>query len=255
MKVGLALGGGVARGLAHIGVLSVLERYRVPVDCVAGTSAGAIVGALFASGVPLSRIFEEAAKTRWRDLVRLAMHKEGLIKPAGLEKHLTELMSASEFTDLKIPFAAVATDVTTGEEVVLDSGNVAKAVLASSAIPGIFTPVRIGDRLLVDGGVVNNVPASVVRRMGADLVIAVDVNHHELARKEPTNIFHIIVNSIHIMQRANAQKELAYADLVIQPNLQGMGLMDLERCREFVGRGAVATASMIPKILERLGRL
>ncbi|MFC2046129.1 patatin-like phospholipase family protein [Chloroflexota bacterium] len=172
-RVGLALGGGAARGFAHLGVLRVLELAEVPVHCIAGTSVGSVVGALYAAGLDSERLLELALSFRWRQVARLAWPRHGLVSFSKLEGYLTRAIGDVTFSELEVPYAAIAADLATGEQVILTDGSVARAVHASCSIPGIVAPVDLGGRLLVDGGIVNNLPISAVRDLGADVVIAV----------------------------------------------------------------------------------
>jgi NTE family protein len=172
-RLGLALGGGGVRGLAHVGVLSVLEREGIAVDCIAGTSAGSLVGAVYAAGLGADPLLQLALGLRWRHLARPIWSRDGLVSFARLEDYVVEVLGDLDFADLSIPYAAVTADLDTGEAVVLRSGRLAPAVRASCSIPGIVTPVELGGRLLMDGGVVNNLPISVARDLGADVVLAV----------------------------------------------------------------------------------
>jgi len=179
LKFGLALGGGSARGLAHVGVIQVLEAYHIPIDIIAGTSIGSVVGSLYAAGASINQL-EEAAlsmkKSTTLFLIDLALPHSGLISGKRIEEMLSDLaLEDKTFDDLKIPFAAVATDVESGAEVILNQGKVIDAVRASISIPGIFTPVKYQDYYLVDGGVVDPVPVDVVQKMGADIIIAVSL--------------------------------------------------------------------------------
>jgi NTE family protein len=172
-RVGLALGGGGARGMAHVGVIRVLEREGIPIDCIAGTSAGSLVGAVYAAGIRGHRLLEMALQIRWRDIAQLVWPRQGFVSFAKMEAYLTGLLGDLTFADLDLPYAAVTADLATGEQVVLKEGRLAPAVRASCSVPGIVTPVEIDGRVLVDGGVANNLPISVVRDLGADVVIAV----------------------------------------------------------------------------------
>ena len=179
LKFGLALGGGSARGLAHVGVILALEAYNIPIDIIAGTSIGSVVGSLYAAGASIDQL-EEAAfsmkKSTTLFLIDLTLPHSGLISGKRIEEMLNDLaLEDKTFDDLKIPFAAVATDVESGAEVILNQGKVIDAVRASIAIPGIFTPVKYQDYYLVDGGVVDPVPVDVVQKMGADIIIAVSL--------------------------------------------------------------------------------
>ncbi len=164
-RVGLALGGGGARGMAHVGVIRVLEREGIPIDCIAGTSAGSLAGAAYAGGIRGHDLVELALRLRWRDIVRPVWPRQGFVSFARLEDFVAELLGDPEFADLEIPYAAMAADLATGEQVVLKEGRVAPAVQASCSVPGIATPVAIDGRLLADGGVVNNLPISAVRAL------------------------------------------------------------------------------------------
>ena len=177
-KIGLALGGGAARGLAHIGVLEVLQKEGIHIDMVAGTSAGAIVGALYAQGKDASQIKSLAQEFGSRKPVAFVdpyLHKSGFIRGKKIQDLLATYIGGIRFSDMRIPFACVATDIETGEEVVIDQGSVPEAVRASISIPGIFAVARWKGRYLVDGGVVNPVPVNVLKRMGASFIIAVNV--------------------------------------------------------------------------------
>src|SRR5215510_8581820 len=177
-RIGLALSGGAARGMAHVGVLRALIENNIGIDCVAGTSAGSIVAGSFASGMPLDDIENFGRSLRWRDIGRVTMSRLGVQSNERLEHYLRARMPVSKFEELPIPFAAVATDLKTGGAVVMrDRGDVPFAIRASCAIPGWYVPVMDEKgRQLVDGGLVAVVPSTVTRALGADIVIAVDVN-------------------------------------------------------------------------------
>ncbi len=248
-RIGLALGGGVVRGLAHIGVLEVVLELGITVECVAGTSSGAVIGGLYAAGVPLEEMVDIALRASWRDLAEISVRRDGLIGTRRLAAHLDSVIGGKTFDDLRIPFTAVATDIRTGEEVLLRHGRVSEAIRASCSIPGIFVPVNVGGRTLVDGGLCNNVPASVARAMGAAYVVAVDLNSRSLGGPAPKNVFQIILNAHDIMQRANAEAEVRRADLVIQPDLSGLSLVDFHAAREFISRGREAARAAFAGVL------
>lgn len=172
-RVGLALGGGGARGMAHVGVIRVLEREGIPIDCLAGTSAGALVGAVYAAGIRGHDLLQMAFRLRWRDIGRPVWPRQGFLSFERLESYLVQVLGDLTFAELDLPYAAVTADLATGQQVALKEGRLAPAVRASCSVPGLVTPVEIDGRLLVDGGVVNNLPISVVRDLGADVVIAV----------------------------------------------------------------------------------
>ena len=264
-KVGLALGSGAARGLAHIGVLNALEKAGIPIDVIAGTSIGVVVGSLYArllDAAYLKDYIQGMSVRQWARLVDPSVPRSGLIKGKQIKDIIKQLMGGDvEFSDLKIPFACVATDIVTGEEVVLRSGAVVDAVRASFSIPAIFTLVKLGGRYLVDGGVVNPVPVDLARQMGADFVIAVNVIHDiknepedvaAVSEKEP-NIFHIIMQSIYIAAYAMIKSTLAGADVVIEPQVRSIGYGEFYRARDAIALGELAAAETIPQIKEKLG--
>src|ERR1044072_9858057 len=177
-RLGLALSGGAARGIAHVGVLKVFAEHGLRVDCVPGTSAGALVGAALASGMPIEEIEKVGRTLRWRDMGRMTLSRLGVQSNAFLEEYVRERFPVSRFEELTVPFAAVATDLQTGARVVMrDEGDLRFAIRARCAIPGWYVPVTDSEgRQLVDGGLVANLPVSVVRTLGAEVVVAVDVN-------------------------------------------------------------------------------
>ncbi|NBB90007.1 MAG: patatin family protein, partial [Spirochaetes bacterium] len=173
-KVGLALGGGAARGIAHVGAIKVLEEHGIHIDYVAGTSAGSLIGALYCSGYTWEEIRDIVADVNWGNLVQPSLFSsKGLVNPSKLEKLLDKLISNKTFEELEIPLRVVSVDLLTGELYIFREGPVARAVRASSSIPGMFSPLEWNGMVLVDGGVKNNMPADIVRDMGADIVIAV----------------------------------------------------------------------------------
>lgn len=269
-KVGLALGGGGARGLAHIGVLDVLQKEGVPIDMIAGTSAGAAIGAIYAQGKDASLIKELAVGLDWKRLVSLvdfALPKTGFIGGRKITDLLEPIVGHDiRFSDLRIPLACVATDITTGEEVVINQGSVLEAVRASISIPVILTLVKWKGRYLVDGSLVDPVPVSVLRTMGADFIIAVNVipdmsdraHHVDKLDKQVTkdvkepNIFSVIIQSVYIGAYSLARSCLEDADIVIRPRVGHVGFGDLHRAQECILQGELAAQESIPEIKNRL---
>jgi NTE family protein len=266
-KIGLALSGGAARGLAHVGVLDVLQKEGIPIDMIAGTSAGAVMGAVYASGQDTGKMIEQALDTRWKRIPMIdpSFPKTGFIKGRKIKNLLSSFLGGNiKFSDLKIPFACVATDIDTGEEVVINSGSVPDALRASISIPGIFTIVKWEGRYLVDGGLSTPVPVNVVKHMGSDFVIAVNVNPHVSdrmgksnkiraeAHKEP-HIFQVIMQSIYITTYAVALHSLKAADVVIEPDLGHIGAGDFQKAQELVTLGQQAAREAIPEIKKKLG--
>lgn len=251
--LGLVLGGGGARGMAHIGVLKVLEEAGLRPDFVAGTSAGSLIGALHCCGCTWRRLHELARSTDWGDLVAITVPRMGLINTSKLARLVDRLTGGRSIEELPIPFRAVAVDITRGQEVVLDHGPVSRAVQASSAIPGIFEPVRWEGLLLVDGGLLANVPTHVARAMGANVVAAVDLAADRGKTRDPENILDVMLCSLSILIRAQAQRGTADADVAVQPDLAGFSFRDLSRLEEMIERGEAAMASALEP-LQRLLR-
>ncbi|MEP6635840.1 MAG: patatin-like phospholipase family protein, partial [Acidobacteriota bacterium] len=215
-RIGLALSGGAARGIAHVGVLRALVENEIPLDCIAGTSAGALVGGTMASGMPLDQIAEIARNLRWRDLGRMTMSRVGVQSNLRMEQYLRSRMPVTRFEDLPITFATVATELQSGDAVIMrDTGDVPFAIRASCAIPGWYVPVvDEKGRQLVDGGLVANVPSEVARSLGADIVIAVDVNAEGATFLGPSlSIISVLLQSMLLVQRTASMYQLQAADL------------------------------------------
>jgi NTE family protein len=269
-KIGLALSGGAARGLAHVGVLQVLREENIPIDMIAGTSSGAVMGAVYASGEDINKMIEHALDAGWKRLAPLidpSFPKTGFIKGRKITGLLSTYVGGNiKFSDLKIPLACVATDIDTGEEVVIKSGSVLEALRASISIPGIFTVVKREGRHLVDGGLTTPVPVNVVRQMGADFIIAVNVNPDISSRMGPTsqkrieahkepNIFQIMLQSIYITTNAVARHSLAEADIIIEPDLTSIGAGDFQKAQELITQGEQAARAAMPEIKRKLGNV
>jgi len=268
-KVGLALGGGGARGLAHIGVLQVLQEEEIPIDMIAGASAGAAIGAIYAQGKDASLIKNLAVKLLdWRKLLSLAdfgFSRTGFIHGNKVWELLKLVMGGDvSFSDLKIQLACVATDIMRCEEVVISDGSVVDAIRASFSIPGIFSVAKWKGRYLVDGSLVNPVPVSVLRGMGADFVIAVNVipdfkekrfqtGKEGIATFKKPNIFNVVTQSSHIAQCLLVKSCLEGADIVIRPQVAHIGVSDFRRRRECILQGELAAKDSISEIRKRLG--
>jgi NTE family protein len=244
VRIGLALGGGAVRGAAHIGVLDVLERAGMAPAVLTGTSAGALVGALYAAGRSPAEIATLARGLRWTRLVHPTMKRLSLLDTGRLGRFLDTALGGKTFDDLERPFAAVACELTTGAPVVLSEGPVSLAVLASAAIPGVFPPVTRGDQMLVDGGLVDLVPAALARTLGADVVVAVDVSG-PLPRRAPKTLVQILVAATHL-QTGVAEKLAREADLVLEPAVDEFAFWELSRISEFEEAGRVAADSALP---------
>jgi NTE family protein len=246
VRIGVALGGGAVRGAAHIGVLAALDEAGLSPAIVTGTSAGAIVGGLYAAGRDAGDIAALAGKLRWLRLVHPTMNRRSLLNTTRLRAFLDDALDGREFPDLDRTFAAVACELATGAAVVLAEGSVAEAVLASAAIPGVFPPVDRDGTLLVDGGLVDLVPAALTRRMGADIVVAVDVSG-PIPRRAPKTMLQILVAATHL-QTGVAESLARDADLVISPEVDEFAFWELSRIPEFEQAGREAADRAVPVI-------
>lgn len=249
--VGLALSGGAARGMAHVGVLRVLHENKIPIDFIAGTSAGALVGGAYAAGMPLTEIEEITRSLRWRDMGRVTLSRLGVQSNARLEEFIRARFPTTRFEDLPISFAAVATDLHSGFGVVMHGeGDVAFAIRASCCIPGWYVPVTDPKgRQLVDGGLVANIPTAAVRSLGADIVIAVDVNA-EGAKflGPPQSAIGIMLQSMMVVQRTASEHQLQDADVVIRPRVGHIRWDEVTRSAEFIEAGAEAARVTMARI-------
>lgn len=254
VKVGVALGGGGARGLAHIGVLKALEEEDVPVGAIAGTSVGALIGSLYASGVTTAQLEQMTQEIGWStltnysrfSLLRLMMTGQKL-STNNMEVYLRKHIGETRFDELKIPFSCVATDIQTGEKLIFREGSVALAARASATIPGMFEPVPFRHRFLVDGGLVSNLPTDLVAAMGADPIVAVDVTA-DFMRSQPRSVLEVLNQAIYIQSERLAQEELSRAQVVIRPNLGDITMMDLSRSDECIDAGVLAGRRAVPAI-------
>ena len=255
-KVGLALGGGAARGLAHIGVLEVLEKEGIPIDMIAGTSIGALVGAVYAEKRDIELMKELAVDLGSKRLTFIdpALPKTGLIRGRKIENTLKSIVGNVKFEDLTMPFACVTVDIDTGEEVVIRQGTVWKAIRASASVPAILALTKWEGRHLVDGGLVNPVPVSVLETMGADFIIAVNVLPSRITKetKEP-NIFGVIMKTIYIYSYRVVGSSLSGADVVIEPDVGHLAFTDFHRAQEYILQGQLSAQDVIPEIKRRLG--
>ena len=287
-KIGLVLSGGAARGLAHVGVLKALEEQGIRVDAIAGTSMGAVIGGLYASGYKIDELEKLALDIDWQEalsddppredipfrrkqddrdfLVRqkLSFRDDGSLGlPLGviqgqnlsllLESLLAHSSDIRDFDKLPIPFRAVATDIVNGDKVVFRKGHLPQVIRASMSIPAVFAPVEINGQLLVDGGMVDNIPVDVAREMGVDRVIVVDIGTPLRPRKQLTTVFDILNQSTTLMTRSNSQVQLASLtpdDILIQPALSSIGATDFGRSQDIISAGYRATQALAPRLAE-----
>ncbi len=244
-NVGLALGGSMSRGFAHIGVIKVLLQEGIKIDYIAGTSMGSVVAALYACGLKITVIEQLAQGISRRIWLDMNFPRMGFIAGERLEELIYLLTGRRKFEDLSVPLAVVATDLETGGRVVLRQGLIAKAVRASCATPGIFNPTELNGRLLVDGGVLERVPSAVVRGMGADFVIAVDVGS-TVEQYKISHIFDILSKSIDIMSREIYRTQAQDANAVITPDLMNIAPFQFHRAAEAIAQGEKAARQALP---------
>jgi len=247
-SIGLALGGGFARGIAHIGVLKVLEEENIPVSFVAGTSVGALIGAAHCSGVSPAELEQIASHVRFRDLARWTLSRYGFASNLRMINFLNKVLKVKTFEELRIPLAITATDFASGEGVVFRSGPLADPVRASCAYPGVFLPVSIDGRMLVDGMLAHALPTKPLRDMGADRIIAVSLKSNWATGEAPKHIFEVIGQCFAIAQNMNSALARQSADLVIEPDVTGYRYDDFEHSSELVQLGEHTTRAALPEI-------
>jgi len=259
-RVALVLGGGAARGFAHIGVIRVLEQEKIPIDLIVGTSVGSLIGAIYAHDRNSFELEWTAFALEKESIfdygILNALSGMGVAKGEKLEAFVRTKVPVANIEDLKIPFAAVATDLNRGTRVILDKGPVAKAVRASSAIPGVFPPVTLQEKVLVDGGVVDNIPVSAAREKGADIVIAVDIGE-QVINFNIVDVIDVMLQAITIMAAEGAKFKKKDADVLIAPKIGDVGMLDFSQKKRCVQAGIDATQNMMPEIrakIEEWGR-
>ncbi len=252
--IGLALGSGAARGLAHIGVLKVLTSEAIPVTHLAGSSIGALIGGLYAAGRPLSEIETIALSTDWKRIRSLAIDvsfQQGLLRGNKVVQFLEEHLGETTFAQCHIPFAVVATDRLTGEMVTITEGRLVDAIRASIAIPVVFEPVTLAGRTLTDGGLSAPVPVSAVRQLGAKVVLAVNLDSHYYDETVTPGWLDIINDAINISRHHLAAAQVAHADVVLNLDA-GKHWYQFTNAAERIARGEAATRTLIPEITRAL---
>ena len=254
-KVALVLGGGAARGFAHVGVIRALEQEKIPVDIIVGTSVGSLIGAIYASNLNSFELEWTAFLLEKDSLfdygIMNAFTSMGLASGDKLEEFVRTKIPTPNIENLKLPFAAVATDLNRGTRVVLDRGSVAKAVHASSAIPGVFNPVNHQGRLLVDGGVMDNIPIAVAREKGADIVIAVDISEN-VANFNITNLVDVMLQAVNVMFNENVKYKKKEADVLISPQVGSVAMLDFTQKKRCMQAGIEATQKAMPEIRKKI---
>jgi NTE family protein len=254
IKIGVALGGGAAKGFAHIGVIKMLEANGFAPTVVAGTSAGSVVGALYASGMNAFELQEKAVALDEARIRDLQLSSGGLVLGQKLEDYVNEQVRRQPMERLTRPFAAVATRLEDGERTVFARGNTGQAVRASSSVPGVFQPVAIGKFHFVDGGVVSPVPVDAARQLGADIVVAVDISS-KARGQTPTGMLGTLGQSIAIMGQKLGQAELARADVIVRPQVLDIGAADFTQRANAILEGEKAALAAMPQLRERVAQL
>ena len=250
----LALGGGAAKGFAHIGVIKVLKQNHIPIDIITGTSAGAVVGSLYASGMSPDRLELEAEILGKTDLLDLTFSTSGFVRGQKLQDYINRKVGNRPLEKLPIPFSAVATDMDNGKMVAFRSGNTGQAVRASVSIPNVFQPTLIGGRTYVDGGLVAPVPVSAAKNMGANVIIAVDISARP-AKLTDAGFFAYLDQSLNIMSATALSKELAQADVVIKPKVQQLGSVGgFDQKTQAIQLGEQAARAALPQIRAALAK-
>ena len=254
-KVGLALGAGAMRGLAHIGVLQVFEEYDIPIDVVTGSSMGALIGALYCCGITPQMMEKLCLSLDETSFIDPKMPKRGFLRGDKAQAIIRTLTQNKQFSQVTTPLGVVACDLTHSTPVYFTQGSIHQAVRASIAIPGIFEPVLWGDALLVDGSVQIKVPTEFARNMGADVVIGVDVGYNGTYREIPKNILGIIMQSMELMEWETSKHRTISADMLLTPDTNGINpfaLTDAEKCIE---QGRICAKAAMPQILQMLGSI
>jgi len=247
LKLGVALGGGFARGLVHIGVLKALEDAAIPVDLVAGTSVGALIGACYCAGVSAEELKEIAHVTRFKDFARWTLSRYGLCSNDRMQDYCARILKVTRFEELKVPLAVTATDFHTGEPVVFSQGPLVGPIRASCAYPGMFLPVELDGRRYVDGMLAYAVPTTPLRHMGADRVLGVYLSAH-WTQKQPRHLFEVIGQCFSIAQDKMCELWTRDADRVLEPDVSGFSYNCFERAPELIELGERAARALVPEL-------
>jgi NTE family protein len=249
--IGLALGSGGARGFAHLGVIKVLKEEGISVDVIAGSSMGALVGCFYGAGLDIDRLYKLAGAFKRKYYLDFTVPKMGFLAGKKVKELIRLFTHGKNLEDLDIPVRVVATDLKSGEKVVFSKGPIADAVRASISIPGIFTPEKLEDRLLVDGGVIDRVPVSVVEEMGADLIIAVDVSRVKTS-SDITSIFDVIMQSLDIMQMELVSNREIASDIMIRPHVEMYSSRAFTNIEDIIRIGEEEARKQVPRIKEAI---
>lgn len=247
LKIGLALGAGGARGLAHLGVLERLEEEGLQINCIAGTSIGSLIGGVYAAGAELKYLKGLAREINWDSITDVTFPRLGLIRGKKLLSFLEVITRRKNFSELNIAFAAICCDVETGDHVVIEEGSVARAIRASTSIPGVYVPFKYRGCRFVDGAILDPVPDSTVKRMGAEVIIAVDLGI-EPVESRVHNIIDVLINTFNIMQTKYDKFRNADADIIIKPDLAGISTFDLKKADQAIEAGYRAADDALERV-------
>lgn len=250
-KIGLALGGGAARGIAHIGVIKGLIKHKIPIHYIAGTSSGSMVGGLFSAGLNIDYMIEEVQKLTWRDFAGIHLSRQGLVSSKPIELLVQKLVGKKKFKNLIIPFSAVGTDILTGESILLNDPDLelALAIRASSSFPGVYPPLKIGKTYVIDGSAAGVVPSQVVRQMGATVVISVDViPHHVKIKRLPLHLATITDRGLDLLLANLARLTPLEADVVLRPVTEAVHSFQFKKAYRLIELGMAAVENKIDEI-------
>ncbi|MEM5799754.1 MAG: patatin-like phospholipase family protein [Candidatus Aenigmatarchaeota archaeon] len=262
MKIGLALSGGGTKGLAHIGVIKVLEKNKIPISYIAGTSAGAIIGGIYASGTPIEKLEKKILSMKTNDflsfLLDFARPQGGIVKAEKMMKYVEELITEREIEKFRIGFAAVSADISNFKEVIIDKGDVLFAIRASTAFPGLVKPVKIGDSVLVDGGLINNFPMDILEKIGMDLIIGVKFDS-SISKMKEINYKNVVWRSIKMMNiflTWYRNKDIKNC-IILEPNIKGINTFTLSEklAKKAIKSGEREAKKKLPLIREKIEEL
>lgn len=258
MKVGLALGGGAVRGLAHIGVLKVLKKHQIPIHFIAGTSMGGAIGGLVAAGIDIEEIEDFVLTTSSYRIVDIGIGKRGLVGGNKVYAMLLQFLEQKGLGDIQIeqlpiPFRAVSVDLKKGQVFIFDQGSLSLSIRATTSVPGIFAPVMYEDKVLVDGGVLNNLPADITRKEGADIVIAVDVER-EHEEREPRNMFDVLNRSLSIMMVEMRRSNLHFADVIFRPQVGHIQAHDITKIKKCIEAGERDAEQKVMEVISLINK-
>lgn len=242
-QIGLALGGGAVLGAVHIGVMKALDDNNIKVECISGTSIGALIASLYACGLDGKNIERLLSKQGWFDISKISISKMGILTNEKLGKFIDKHVGSKSFDETQTPLAIVASDLIEGEKVIIKEGKIADAVMASTCVPGIFTPVTINDQVLVDGGITENIPITPLKEFHCETIVGIDLTN--VKNIEPKNIFDVIMNAFNIAQHNTARLQQVDADIVITPDLSNFNFVDTKQIPKLIDIGYEDTLSII----------